>query len=203
MFDTICHEHLEYYSTQVIMNLANNNGLKVFDIKENKINGGSKQYFISLKQSNIPIKKKNINKTLKAERKLKLDKVLTFKKFFKNINNLKKRLNKILNSIKNKNQNIHCYGASTKGNVLLQYFKINNRVISFVAERNKNKYGLFTPGTKIKIISEKTSRSLAPNYYLVLPWHFKDEILKREQRTIKQGIKFIFPLPNIKIVSKI
>ena len=185
------------------MNLANNNGLKVFDIKENKINGGSKQYFISLKHSNIPIKKTIINKTLKAERKLKLDKVLTFKKFFKNINNLKKRLNKILNSIKKKNQNIHCYGASTKGNVLLQYFKINNRVISFVAERNKNKYGLFTPGTKIKIISEKTSRSLAPNYYLVLPWHFKDEILKREQRMIKKGIKFIFPLPNIKIVSKI
>ena len=72
-----------------------------------------------------------------------------------------------------------------------------------MAERNKNKYGLFTPGTKIKIISEKTSRSLAPNYYLVLPWHFKDEILKREQRMIKKGIKFIFPLPNIKIVSKI
>ena len=70
-----------------------------------------------------------------------------------------------------------------------------------MAERNKNKYGLFTPGTKIKIISEKTSRNLKPNYYLVLPWHFKNEILKREKKAIKQGIKFIFPLPNIKIVS--
>jgi SAM-dependent methyltransferase len=201
MFDTICHEHLEYYSTQVIIKLASENGLKVFDIKENKINGGSKQYFICLKHAKIPTNNMIINKILKAEYKLKLDKVATFKDFFKNINNLKKRLNKILVSIKNNNQKIHCYGASTKGNVLLQYYKINNRMINFVAERNKNKYGLFTPGTKIKIISEKSSRSLKPNYYLVLPWHFKDEILKREKKTIKQGIKFIFPLPNIKIVS--
>ena len=100
-----------------------------------------------------------INKILKAEYKLKLDKVATFKDFFKNINNLKKRLNKILVSIKNNNQNIHCYGASTKGNVLLQYYKINNRMINFVAERNKNKYGLFTPGTKIKLFQKKAQEA--------------------------------------------
>ena len=200
MFDTICHEHLEYYSSKVIINLANKNGLKVFDIKENNINGGSKQYFISLKNSNIAQNNKVIKKTLQLEKKLQMNKVSTFVKFFKNINRLKKNLNNLIKTIKDKNKNIHCYGASTKGNVLLQYFKINHKKIDFVAERNKNKYGLFTPGSRIKIISEKTSRKLKPNYYLVLPWHFKNEILKRESYTIKQGIKFIFPLPKLKII---
>tara|TARA_A100001011_G_C14308699_1_gene844461 strand:+ start:1688 stop:2914 length:1227 start_codon:yes stop_codon:yes gene_type:complete len=202
MFDTICHEHLEYYSSKVIINLTNQNGLKVFDIKENKINGGSKQYFICLKDSKIPSKNKLIKRVLKFENKLKLNKTSTFQKFFKNINKLKKDLNLLIKSIKDKNQNVHGYGASTKGNVILQYFKINNNKINYIAERNKNKYGLFTPGTNIKIISEKTSRDLSPHYYLVLPWHFKNEILKRERNIIKKGIKFIFPLPKIKIVSK-
>ncbi len=200
MFDTICHEHLEYYSSKVIINLANKNGLKVFDIKENNINGGSKQYYISLKNSNIPLNKKILKKTLHQENKLQMSKISTFKNFFKNINQLKKDLNNLIIKIKNKKQNIHCYGASTKGNVLLQYFKINYKKIDFVAERNKNKYGLFTPGSKIKIISEKTSRKLKPDYYLVLPWHFKNEILKRENKVIKKGIKFIFPLPKLKII---
>ncbi len=202
MFDTICHEHLEYYSSKVIINLTNQNGLKVFDIKENKINGGSKQYFICLKDSKIPTKNKLIKRVLKFENKLKLNKTSTFQKFFKNINKLKKDLNLLIKSIKNKKQNVHGYGASTKGNVILQYFKIDKNKINYIAERNKNKYGLFTPGTNIKIISEKTSRDLSPHYYLVLPWHFKNEILKRERNIIKKGVKFIFPLPKIKIVSK-
>ncbi len=202
MFDTICHEHIEYYSSKVIINLANNNGLRVFDIKENKINGGSKQYFICHKDSNIKSKNFIIDKTLKKESKLKLNKVKTFKNFFTNINKLKIGLNDKIKQIRNKKQNIHCYGASTKGNVLLQYFKIDNKKISYAAERNSNKYGLFTPGSKIKIISEKTSRSLKPDYYLVLPWHFKDEILKREKKMLSEGVKFIFPLPYLKIVSK-
>ena len=203
MFDTICHEHLEYYSSKVIINLADKNGLKVFDIKENNINGGSKQYFICPKDSKIPLNKKVIRKTISLENKLQMNKVSTFIKFFKNINESKKKLNNLIKTIKNKNQNIHCYGASTKGNVLLQYFKINHKKIDFVAERNKNKYGLYTPGSRIKIISEKTSRKLKPNYYLVLPWHFKSEILKREKLAIKQGINFIFPLPKIKIIKNI
>lgn len=200
MFDTICHEHIEYYSSKVISDLASKNGLRVFDIKENKINGGSKQYFICLKNSKIRANKQVIKRVLNLEKKLNLDKAKTFKKFFKDINKLKKNLNNIIHKIRKKKQKIHCYGASTKGNVLLQYFKINNKQINFAAERNKNKYGLITPGSKIKIISEKESRSLNPDYYLVLPWHFKDEILKREKKIIKQGVRFIFPLPNLKIV---
>jgi hypothetical protein len=95
---------------------------------------------------------------------------------------------------------VHGYGASTKGNVLLQYFNINNQLIDYIAERNKTKYNLYTPGTKIKIISEVLSRFYKPDYYLVLPWHFKDEILIREKQIRKNGTKFIFPLPKLKII---
>ena len=200
MFDTICHEHLEYYSTKVIINLTKQIGLRVFDIKQNDINGGSKQYFICHQNSYIKSNMKVVEKVLKDEIRLKLNKIETFKKFFKEINNLKFTLKKFLNSRSNKNKIIHCYGASTKGNVLLQYFNINNKKIKFVAERNKNKYGLVTPGTRIKIISEKLSRALRPDYYLVLPWHFKKEILLREKKTRNNGTKFIFPLPSFKVI---
>jgi len=83
--------------------------------------------------------------------------------------------------------------------VLLQYFKISNKTVSFIAERNSLKFGLYTPGSKIKIISEADSRKLNPDYFLVLPWHFKDEILKREKKLISHGTKFIFPLPKLEI----
>ena len=98
-----------------------------------------------------------------------------------------------------KNKKIHGYGASTKGNVLLQYFGINQNYIKFIADRNPQKFNLYTPGTKIKIVSEFFSRMYKPNYYLVLPWHFKKEIILREKKVIKDGSKFIFPLPKVKI----
>jgi len=200
MFDTICHEHLEYYSSKVIINLVKKNDLRVFDIKQNFINGSSKQYYICHKNSKIKSKSKIINKTLRSESKLKLNTVKTFKEFIQKINFLKTRLNNKIKYIRRNNQSIHCYGASTKGNVLLQYFNIDNKKISFAAERNKNKYGLVTPGSKIKIISEENSRKMKPDYYLVLPWHFKKEILKREKNTLRTGTKFIFPLPNFEII---
>ena len=95
---------------------------------------------------------------------------------------------------------IHGYGASTKGNVFLQYLEISSKKIPFIAERNPLKFNKFTPGNYIKIISEKKSRLKKPDYYLVLPWHFKKEILKREIKIRRQGTKFIFPLPTLKVI---
>jgi hypothetical protein len=96
---------------------------------------------------------------------------------------------------------IHVYGASTKGNVILQFCKLTKEMIPFAAERNKDKFGRFTPGTSIPIISEKESREKSPDYYLVMPWHFKKEILHREKSFLKKGGKIIFPLPTIKIIG--
>ena len=112
---------------------------------------------------------------------------------------MKKSLKKIIKNIKSRKEIVHGYGASTKGNVLLQFFKINNKEVPFIADRNKAKCNSFTPGTKIKIITEENSRKLKPDYYLVLPWHFKKEILQREKSIMRKGTKFIFPLPKIKI----
>ena len=105
-----------------------------------------------------------------------IDKKKTFTNLFKNISNLKIILNKTLTKLKKVGKRIHGYGASTKGNVLLQYFKIDNEILQCIADRNPEKDGLYTPGTKVKILTEEKSRKLEPDYYLVLPWHFKKEI---------------------------
>ena len=142
-----------------------------------------------------------INKILIFEKKLKLSDPNTFKNFINTINTSKQKLVNFLNKAKKLGKTVHGYGASTKGNVLLQYYKINNKMIDCVAERNKNKYNLYTPGTNIKIISEVLSRFDNPDYYLVLPWHFKKEILKREKKFLKNGGQLIFPLPKLHIQS--
>ncbi|MDC1151868.1 methyltransferase domain-containing protein [Pelagibacteraceae bacterium] len=200
MFDTICHEHLEYYSSKVIIDLCKRNDLRVFDIKKNDINGSSKQYYICHSQSKYKNDQNVINKILNSEKNLKLSDPKTFKNFINTINASKQKLVNFLKKAKKIGKTVHAYGASTKGNVLLQYYKINNKMIDCVAERNKNKYNLYTPGTNIKIISEVLSRFDNPDYYLVLPWHFKKEILIREKNIRKKGTKFIFPLPNLKII---
>jgi len=200
LFDTICHEHLEYYSSKVIFYLCSINDLRVFDIKENDINGGSKQYFICHQNSKYKSNHLKIKSILNSEKKLNLSKENTYKKFFKIINNSKNKLNRFIKKAIKRKKIIHGYGASTKGNVLLQYYGINNKMIDYIAERNKNKYNLYTPGSRIKIISETLSRSYKPDYYLVLPWHFKKEILIREKEIRKKGTKFIFPLPKLKII---
>ena len=145
------------------------------------------------------MKKKKLNFIISKEKKIGLNKKKTFKKFFKKINTIKIKTNNFLNNIK-KNKTIHGYGASTKGNVLLQYFGINNKKINFIAEKNNQKFNNYTPGTKIKIISEDNSRSLKPDYYFVLPWHFKKEILAREKKIRLKGTKFIFPLPKFEVI---
>jgi hypothetical protein len=200
LFDTICHEHLEYYSSKIIIKLMEKNGLKVFDLKKNNINGGSIRYYIAHNNSKYNVKFNKINLVLRQENRYKLEKVQTYKKFLRKINIQKNKLNDFLKKKIKLKKNIHGYGASTKGNVLLQYFNINKNQINYIADRNPKKYNLYTPGTQIKIISEKISRNLRPDYYLVLPWHFKKEILSREKKIRKKGTKFIFPLPKLRII---
>ena len=199
-FDTICQEHLGFYSTDVIENLMTNNNLKIFDHEYNPSNGGSSRYYITHKENdNIKVNNKNIKNAKKFEKNFRLDQIKTYKNFEKKIFNIKKKTQNIIKKIVNSKKIIHGYGASTKGNVILQYLNINNKQIEFISDRNPFKYNRCTPGTKIKIISEEKSRNLNPDYYFVLPWHFKKEILKREKSTIKSGSKFIFPLPELKI----
>ena len=196
-FDTICHEHLEYYCLKQINYLVLKNNLKIIDVFFNNINGGSFQVHVTHANSEITENSKKINKILNKEKKLNIN--LEFKKLKKNINNIKNGLLKTLVKYKKLDKKIFIYGASTKGNTLLQYFNISKKLIVAAAERNTEKFGLETPGTRIPIISERQMRKSNPDFLLVLPWHFKKEFIKRERSFLKK-IKFIFPIPRLEIL---
>lgn len=204
-YDTICHEHLEYYSLAVIEYILKQADMKLFDVSLNPINGGSIRCYAT-HVKNILYKKSeslnNIRQLRQDEYDLELDTDKPYKDFQNRINSHKENLFKILNDLKNNGKSIHAYGASTKGNTILQWCGIDHHLIDVAAERNPDKYGASTLGTNIPIVSEEVSRSMRPDYYLVLPWHFKEEFLQREQKMLDKGVGFIFPLPNIEIVKK-
>ena len=200
MFDTICHEHLEYYSFTVINKILKKHSLRIFDHNYNEINGGSAAYFICHENSNYKTNLKKYNNIIKNEKKIKIEEISTYIKFKKRIDKLRLNLNTVIKKIEKKGQTIHGYAASTKGNVLLQHYNIKNDNIKFISDRNPRKKNLYTPGSNIKIITESESRKMKPNFYLVLAWHFKKEILLREAAIRRKGTKFIFPLPSVKVV---
>ena len=199
-YDTICHEHLEYYSLKSLKYLLDSANLKIINLSFNQINGGSIELDITKKKSALKECKHLIDWVLKSEHINKYNEIEKQKYFFKQCENHKYLLKKLLLTLKKQNKKILGYGASTKGNVLLQYCNINDKVINYIAEVNKFKFNKFTPGQNIKIISEKEAKLKKPDYFLVLPWHFKDHIIKREQNFLKKGGKLIFPLPDIEII---
>jgi 2-polyprenyl-3-methyl-5-hydroxy-6-metoxy-1,4-benzoquinol methylase len=203
-YDTICHEHLEYYSLAVIEYVLKQAGLKVFNATLNDINGGSIRCYATHADNHIWKKSEfveNIKILHQREFDLKLDTDEPYEKFQNRVNVHKEQLTALLKELKAKGKKIHIYGASTKGNTILQWCGIDGRIIDVAAERNPDKYGARTLGTDIPIVSEEESRAMQPDYYLVLPWHFKAEFLEREKETIEKGVGFIFPLPSIDIVK--
>ena len=199
-YDTICHEHLEFYSFKVVKNMLENCGLRVVDVQMNAVNGGSFAITACKKNgpylSNTPI----INWMLKQEDDMGLDTPKPYREFEERVFRHRKNLTELIEALVADGKKIIGYGASTKGNVLLQFCGLNASHIPYIAEVNKEKFGSFTPGTLIPIISEEEAKAMKPDYFFVLPWHFKNNILDREKDFIAQGGKFIFPLPEIEIV---
>ncbi len=204
-YDTICHEHLEFYSLAVIENIVKQSDMEIFNVTLNDINGGSLRCYAT-HATNFRYKNEkyiqNIRAMHQAEFDLELDTDKPYKNFQDRINVHREELITLLRKLKMEGKKIHIYGASTKGNTILQWCGIDNRIIDCAAERNPDKYGASTLGTNIPIISEAESRALKPDYYLVLPWHFKDEFIEREREILERGTQLIFPLPKIEIVSK-
>lgn len=204
-YDTICHEHIEYYSLAVIEYILRQVGLKVVNVSHNDINGGSLRCQAA-HINNFTYKQDKFQKNIKSMRQeefdLELDTDKPYRHFQERINVHREELNSLLKKLKKEGKKIHIYGASTKGNTILQWCGIDHRIIDCAAERNPDKYGALTLGTDIPIVSEEESRAMNPDYYLVLPWHFKEEFLERERETIERGIGFIFPLPTIEIIRK-
>lgn len=204
-YDTICHEHLEYYSLAVIEFILKKAGMKVIDIAINDINGGSIRCYATHQDSFAFKNEEAVNKIKQLRQEefdLELDTDKPYRNFQDRINVHKEELNSLLKKLKREGKSIHIYGASTKGNTILQWCGIDHRLIDFAAERNPDKYGAQTLGTEIPIISEAESRALKPDYYLVLPWHFKKEFIEREKDILLSGTGMIFPLPQVSIVEK-
>ncbi len=197
-FDQICHEHVTYLTLMVFKNIVEKNNLKIIEISLNEINGGSIQIICTKKTSRRKIISKSfIKNLLNDEKKIKIK---SYKNFNKRISNLKKKFNKFLK--KNKKKNIYGYGASTKGNIVLNYCNIKNHNLNYICDANILKKGLFTPGSNIKIISKEKMRDDQPDYLVIFIWSFRKEVIKEEINFIKKGGKLIFLLPRFHIIGK-
>jgi hypothetical protein len=199
-YDTICHEHLEFYSFKVVKNLLESCGMRVVDVQMNAINGGSFAVTACKKNAQLKSNTPIINWMLGQEEDMGLDTPKPYREFEERVYKHRKNLTELINALVDDGKKVFGYGASTKGNVLLQFCGFTTKQIPYIAEVNEQKFGSFTPGTNIPIISEKEAHAMQPDYFLVLPWHFKNSILEREQAFIENGGKFIFPLPEIEIV---
>ncbi len=200
-FDTICHEHLEYYSINSIKFILEEANLKIIDISFNEINGGS----FSITASKITSRHKEntkVKKLIEHENSLNLYNYETYISFKNNYDKLGKKLLDTINKIHDENKVIAGYGASTKGNVLLQYYGIDRSILPFILEINEDKRNKVTPGSNIPILLEDEVNLNKIDYLLVLPWHFRNNIIEKEKKFLENGGKFIFPLPNIEIFSK-
>ena len=199
-YDTICHEHLEYYSLKSIKYIFDKVGFKIIDLEFNDINGGSFALTVSKKKSKYPEYSKIVEWLLTKEEKYKYNLSITHLKFFKSVKQHKKTLQDLLSNLIDMKKKVIGYGASTKGNVILQFCNLNSSDIKFIVDVNKDKNNKYTPGSLIRILSEKEIKKYNPDYMLVLPWHFKNFILQKEKNYLNQGGKLIFPLPDIEIV---
>ena len=201
-YDTVCHEHLEYYSLRQIFKMLDGASLKIIDLEFNDTNGGSFAVTAAHKASPYPEVKDQIQGVLNREIALELHTLKPFQRLSQAMKDQKREIVSLLSSLKHSGKRVFGYGASTKGNVMLQYCGITKEELPYIAEVNDDKFGARTPGTNIPIISEEKARALKPDYFLVLPWHFRDSILKREKAFLSDGGKFIFAFPEIEIVSE-
>lgn len=200
-YDTICHEHLEYYALKQIKWLLDRAGLMIVDVEFNSINGGS--FSVTAAKNTSTLFKKNkelIKAVLEKENTLGLHSKDAYQLFQNSIISHKEKMLGFLQRAKAEGKKVLGYGASTKGNVILQYCGINEQLLSAIAEVNSDKFGSFTPGTLIPIISEEAAKNQRPYYFLVFPWHFEEFIMKKEEKFLKDGGHLVFPLPNLKIV---
>lgn len=196
-YDTVCHEHLEYYGLEQIRWMADSAGLKIVQVAENKVNGGSFAVTLAHAAASHSPATAEVEAMLASERSLGLD---AFTGFRARIEEHREGLLATLRDLRDRGQRVIGYGASTKGNVILQYCGITRELLPCIAEVNEEKFGCVTPGSHIPIISEAQARALRPDCFLVLPWHFKEGIVKREAEFLRGGGKLLFPLPNIEFV---
>lgn len=206
-FDNICHEHIYYYSLSDIRVLLRSHGFEILDCQLNEINGGSFRLYIVrnnckpfMSKPELDICDFRVSSTLCHERQLNLDWPETWFDFFDRIRTLKEQTVSFIKKAKSEGKAVWGYGASTKGNTLLQYFGLDDTLVTGIADRSSSKWGLRTVGTNIPIYSESEMRLARPDYLLILPWHFINEFQQREREYLNGGGKFIVPCPTFEII---
>jgi hypothetical protein len=200
-YDTVCHEHLEYYSLGVVKTILEQAGLRLVDVVMNAINGGSFAV-TAAKSANTSVKRNQpiVDWLLEQEDRMGLNTPRPFRDFEERVFRHRDDLTRLIRALTADGKKILGYGASTKGNVVLQFCGLTAKDIPAIAEVNSEKFGCVTPGSHIPIISETDAKALNPDYYFVLPWHFKDGIVRREKEFLARGGRMIFPFPEIEIV---
>ncbi len=199
-YDTICHEHLEYYSLKQIKWIMDKVGFKIINVEFNDANGGSFRITVAKNDSNFNENIELVNQIIEKEQADGFNGLEVYKDFRANVLANRQELLKFIDGLKKTGKIIYGYGASTKGNVILQYCGLGIKDIPYIAEVNEYKFGRVTPGTKIPIISEYEARLNKPDYFMVLPWHFKKHIIDRESDYLKAGGHLFFPLPKLEIL---
>ena len=199
-YDTICHEHLEYYSLDVVQRILAAADMKVVDVQMNAVNGGSFAVTAAHADAEVPVNRAVIDWLLDQEDRMGLNTPRPYRDFEERVFRHREDLRRLLLALNADGKTVLGYGASTKGNAVLQFCGIGPELLPAIAEVNPEKFGRYTPGTLIPIVSEAEARAMNPDYFLVLPWHFKDGIVRREQEWIDAGGKMIFPFPEIEIV---
>jgi len=201
-FDNICHEHLEYYSLLPLRALLDRHALEVFDVELNDVNGGSFQVCVRHARRGATRAPSPRVAALEAqERGLHLHERDVYDRFARRVEELRDSTYELVSREVARGKSLYAYGASTKGNTLLQYYGLDHRLVTAAADRNPEKWGKKTIGTLIPIVSEDEARSAKPDYFLVLPWAFLPEFRERERAFLAGGGRFIVPLPTLALVG--
>jgi hypothetical protein len=195
-YDTVCHEHLEFYALRQIKWMADKVGFRILDVEFNDVNGGSFSITVSKANGDLSVVP-SVQKILDREREQGLDTLAPYQAFEKRTAQTKKELVDFVKTAHAQGKTVAALGASTKGNVLLQYCGFTDKDISFVGEVNVEKYGCYTPGTWLPIIPETELLSKNPDYLIVLPWHFRKFFLQQGKYS-KSAL--VFPLPNLEVI---
>jgi hypothetical protein len=195
-FDTVCHEHLEYYALKQIQWMTDRAAFRIVDLEFNDVNGGSFSV-TAAKASHEEPPISLVEDVLRAEREQGLDTLTPYLAFAERVTAFKRELRRFLSTARAEGKTVAALGASTKGNVLLQYCELDAQDIAMVGEINAEKFGTYTPGTLIPIVPEEEVLARRPDYLLVLPWHFRGFFLAAEKY---KGHVLVFPLPRIEVV---
>ncbi len=197
-FDTIYHEHVFYYSLIALRNFFKTADLEIYDVKMTPTQGGSLRIFIC--HPNEFSINENVKNLIAQELHNSFDKIETYQKINENVSKLKSDIVALLEKIKSEGKRIAAYGAPAKGNILLNYFGINQNYLDFIVDKSKAKQGLYTPGTHLLVYPVEKIYQEKPDYLLILCWNIADEVIKQLKDYYDAGGRFIIPIPNIKII---